>query len=69
MRSSSTTKIVFGASCYNYDHARAARTDGSASESCADNDRKKNIYLTATCERFISLVKPSVLVYKQYCKC
>ena len=44
-------------------------TDGSASELCADNDRKNNMYITTTCERFISLVKPSVLVYNQYCKC
>ena len=42
----STAQIVFGASCYNYigascyncNNARAARTDGSASELCADND-------------------------------
>ena len=49
-----------GASCYNCNNARAARTN----ELCADND----IYLTTTCECFISLVKPSVLVYNQYCK-
>ena len=41
--------------------ARAARTDGSASESCADNDWKNNVSVTTTCERFISLVKPSIL--------
>ena len=41
-----TAKIRFGASCYNligssyynYTNARAARTDGSASELCADNN-------------------------------
>ena len=27
-----------GASCYNCNNARTARTDGSASELCADND-------------------------------
>ena len=42
----STAKIVFwarcynfiGANCYNCNNARAARTDGSASELCVDND-------------------------------
>ena len=73
----STAKIVFGASCfncigascYNCNNARAAHTDGSASELYADNDWKNNVYLTTTCERFISLVKPRVLVYNQYGKC
>ena len=41
--------------------ALAARTDGSASELCADNDWKNNIHLTTTCERFISHVKPTGL--------
>ena len=57
----STAKIVFVASCFNSNNARAARTDGSASELCADNDWKNNVYVTTTCERFISLVKPSIL--------
>ena len=52
-----------GASCYNCNNARTAHTDGSASELCADKDLKKKMYLTTTCERFISLVKPGVLVY------
>ena len=42
------------ASCYNFDKARAARTDGSASELCADNNQKNYISLTTTCERFVS---------------
>ena len=65
----STTQIVFGTSCYNCNTARAAHTDGSGNELCADNDWENNIYLTTMCERFISLVKPSVLVYNQYWKC
>ena len=34
----STAKIVFGASCYSCNNVLAARTEGSASELCADND-------------------------------
>ena len=49
------------ASCYNCNNARAARTDGSASELCVDNYLKNNIYLTTTCERFTSLAKHIVL--------
>ena len=65
----SSVKIVFrascynciGASCYNCNNAGTARTDGSASELCADNNCKSTIYLTTTCEHFISLEKPRVL--------
>ena len=42
------------ASCYNCNNAREARTDGSAGELCADNDRSSTSYLTTmlyfTCE-------------------
>ena len=57
------------ASCYNCNNRKAAHTDDSANELCAENDWKNNIYLTTTSERSISLVKPGVLVYNQYCKC
>ena len=45
----STAKIVFGyicigASCYNCNNIRAARTNASASELCADNDRKNTLF-------------------------
>ena len=34
----STIIIVFGASCYNCNNARAVRTYGSVNELCPDND-------------------------------
>ena len=61
---------MFGASCYDCIGASCYKcNDTRASELCDDNDRKNHIYLTTTCERFISLVKPGVLVYNQCCKC
>ena len=38
-------------------------------ELCSDNDWENHIYISMTCERFISLMKPRVLVYNQYGKC